>query len=174
MHSGNDTNSVNTIDRILECAVYLNWKDFTSGSSPTAVRLAYLTGPARSLKCVKLWSSASRGHWRLICQYWMQPDPTHQQGVMFTKAYSSLGLTRMLDAIMRHQEAFSVARTDLRDCVVQIASPDEAQCAAAKRDMTKALERITSRNSAGAASVAMRFAADHPSVPASVSNRRIN
>ena len=174
MHSGNDTHSVNTIDRILECAVYLNWKDFASDSSPMAVRMEYRTGPTRSLKCVKLWSSASRGHWKLVCQYWMQPDPTHQQGVMFAKTCSSPGLTRMLDAIMQHQEVFSVACTDLRDCVVQIASPDEAQCAAAKRDMTKALERITSRNSAGTASVAMRFAADHPSVPASVSNRRIN
>ena len=174
MHSGNDTHSVNAIDRILECAVYLNWKDFNSGSSPTAVRLEYRTGPTRSLQCVKLWSSASRGQWKLVCQYWMQPDPTHQQGVMFTKTYSSPGLTRMLDAIMRHQGMFSAARPDPRDCVVQIASPNEAQCTAAKRDMTEALERITWRNSAGTASAAMRFAADHPAVPAQVSSSRIN
>lgn len=174
MRSGNDTYSVNTIDRILECAVYLNWKDFASGSSPTAVRLEYQTGPTSLLKRLKLWSSVSRVHWKLVCQYWMHPNPTHEQGVMFAKTYSSPGLTRMLDAIMHHQEVFSAAGTDLRDCVVQIASPDEAQCAAAKRDMTKALERITSRNSAGTVSVAMRFAADHPSVPATVSNRRIN
>ena len=80
----------------------------------------------------------------------------------------------MLDAIMHHQEVFSASRTDLRDCVVQIASPDEAQCAAAKRDMTEALERIISRNSLGTASIAMRFASDHPPLPVSISNRRVN
>ena len=166
--------AINTIDRILECAVYLNWKDFASGSSPTAVRLEYRTGPTSSLKRLKLWSSVSRSHWKLVCEYWMEPNTSHQQGVMFTKTCSSPGLSRLLDAIMHHQEMFSVARTDLRDSVVQMASPNEAQSAAARRDMTAALERILSRNSAGTASVAMRFAADHPAVPAQVFSRRIN
>lgn len=174
MLNAKDPQAINTIDRILECAVYLNWKDFASGSSPTALRLEYRTGPTSLLKRLKLWSSVLPGHWKLVCDYWMEPNASHQQGVMFTKTYSSPGLTRLLDAIMHHQEMFSVARTDLRDSVVQIASPDEAQCTAAKRDMTAALERIISRNSAGTASVAMRFAADHPSAPISVPNRRIN
>lgn len=172
MLNAKDPQAINTIDRILECAVFLNWRDFASGSSPTAVRLEYRTGPTSLLKCLKLWSSISPGHWKLVCEYWMEPNSSHQQGVMFTKTYSSPGLTRLLDAIMHHQEMFSVASTDLRNCVVQ--TPDVAQCTAAKRDMTEALERITLRNSSGAASVAMRLAADHPSVPASVISRHIN
>lgn len=175
MLSGKDPQAgTNSIDRILESAVYLNWKDFTSDSPPNAVRLEYRAAPTRSLKCLKLWSCVSRGHWRLVCEYWMEPDPTHQQGITFTKTYSSPGFTRMLDAIMQHQEVFSMARGDLRGWVVQIGSPDEAQCAAARRDMTEALERITSRSSAGTVSIPMRFAADHPAVPPAVSNRAID
>lgn len=80
----------------------------------------------------------------------------------------------MLDAIMQHQEAFSVGHTELRDRVVQIASPDEAQCYAARREMTEALQRITSRNFPGIVSIPMRFAADHPAALAPASSRRIN
>jgi hypothetical protein len=174
MQGRNDAPAVNKIDRMVESAIYLNWKDFSSESSPTAVRLEYQTGPARSLKCLKLWSSVSRGHWKLICEYTTQPSPTQQQGIAFTKTHSSPGFTRLLDAIMQHQAAFFVGGTDLRDRVVLIAAPDEAQCAAAKRDVTEALARITSHGSSGSASMAMRFAADHPAVPAPVSSSRIN
>ena len=169
-----NSQATHTIDRILECAVYLNWKDFASDSSPMAVRMEYRTGTTQSLKCLKLWSSASRSHWKFVCEYWTQPNPIQRQGITFSKSHSSPGFTRMLDVIMQHQEVFSVGHTDLRDRVVQIACPDEAQCVSAKREMTKALERITSRNSVGTASTAMRFAADHPAVPAPVSSRRIN
>lgn len=174
MPSGQDPQATNTIDRILESAVHLNWKDLTSDSPPNAVRLEYRTAPTNSLKCLKLWSCVSRGHWKLVCEYWMEAEPTHQQGIMFTKTYSSPGLTRMLDAIMHHQEAFSVARPHLHGCVVQITSPDEAECAAARRDMTESLERITSHGSPGTVSTPMRFAADHPAAPTPIPTPRIN
>jgi len=169
MGGGKDPQVINTIVRILECAVLLNWKDFISDSLPVAMQLEYRTAPpTHSLECLKLWSSNSRGHWKLICQYWMQLKPTHRQGITFTESHSSAGLTRMLDTIMHHQEIFSVARIGLRDGAVLIASPDERQRAAAKRHMTQTLERITSRNPLGTVSMAMRFAADHPAVSTAV------
>jgi len=171
MLNGKDSQAANAINRILECAVYLHWKDFAFDSLPVAVRMKYRTGSTRSLKCLKLWSSVSQGHWKLVCEYWMEPNPIQRQGITFSESYLSPGFTRMLDAIMQHQEAFSVAYPELRDRVVQIASPDEAQCAAAKREMTEALQRITSRNSPGTVSMAMRFAADHPAEPTPISSR---
>jgi len=74
----------------------------------------------------------------------------------------------MLDTIMHHQELFSVAGIGLRDGIVRIAFPDEGQRAAATRHMTQTLERMTSRNLLGTASMAMRFAADHPAAPTAV------
>jgi len=69
---------------------------------------------------------------------------------------------------MHYQELFSVAGIGLRDGIVRIAFPDEGQRAAATRHMTQTLERMTSRNLLGTASMAMRFAADHPAAPTAV------
>lgn len=80
----------------------------------------------------------------------------------------------MLDAIMQHQGAFAVTDRELRDRVVLIASPDEAQCAVARREMTEALQRITSHHAPGTLSVAIRFAADHPAHATPNSSQRIN
>ena len=174
MLNGKDSRTNNAIERILECALYLNWKDFAGDSSPVAVRMEYRTGSTRWLKCLKLWSSASRGHWKLVCEYWMEANPTQRQGITFSKSYSSPGFARMLDAIMQHQGAFAVTNRELRDRVVLIASPDEAQCAVARREMTEALQRITLHHAPGKLSVAIRFAADHPAHPTPNSSHRIN
>ena len=77
----------------------------------------------------------------------------------------------MLDAIMHHQEVFSPVRAALDDGLVQIASPDAVQFAAVKRHMVEALVRITSRKFLGGVNAAMRFAADHPSMPTSIPTR---
>ena len=174
MLNGKDSQAANAINRILECAVYLHWKDFAFDSLPVAVRMKYRTGSTRSLKCLKLWSSVSQGHWKLVCEYWMEPSPAQRQGITFSKSYSSPGFTRMLDAIMQHQGVFSVHHPELQDRVFQIASPDEAQCINAKREMTEALQRITSHTPPGKLSVAIRFAADHPPDPTPMPRRRIN
>jgi hypothetical protein len=145
MQNGKDLRAINTIERILECAVCLNWKDFALNSLPMTMQLEYRSGLTHSLDSLKLWSSTSRGYWNLVCEYWMQPSATHQQGITFTGTYSSPALTRMLDAIMHHQEAFSRDSTELLDGLVQVASPNETQSAAARLQMSQALERITSR-----------------------------
>jgi hypothetical protein len=165
MPNGKDPQAINTIKHILECAVCLNWKDFVSNSLPLAMQLEYRVGQTRSLESLKLWSSTSRGYWNLVCEYWMQSSTTHQQGITFTGTYSSPGLGRMLDAIMHHQEAFSFDCAEPLDGLVQVASPGETQSAAARLQMTQALERITSHNPPGQMTAAMRSAGDHPALP---------
>jgi hypothetical protein len=167
MGNGKYPQGISTIERILASAVFSNWRDFSPGSLPTVMQLEYQTGPTGSLECLKLWSSTVRPDWKLICEYWMQSSPAHQQGITFTEPNSSSGLTRMLHAIMQHQESFSAVGTLLLDGVVQIAYPQEAQCTAAKRHMMEALQRITSRESPVTVNMAMRFAADHLAMPAS-------
>jgi hypothetical protein len=149
MQNGRDLRAINTIERILECAVCLNWKDFALNSLPMTMQLEYRSGLTHSLDSLKLWSSTSRGYWNLVCEYWMQSSTTHQQGITFTGTYSSPALTRMLDAIMHHQDAFSRDSTELLDGLVQVASPNETQSAAARLQMSQALERITSRTPPG-------------------------
>jgi hypothetical protein len=161
MEDTNVPNTNSTFDYALHCAVTANWKDLTLGSPITAMQVEYRTGSARSLEYLKLWCSTLRGHWQLICEYWMKPTGTHQQGVTFAHTYSSTGLVRMLDVIMGHQEAFPQLSPDLLDGLVQVAAPTATQTTAANHHMTETLERITSRNSGGTTTAAMRAAAGH-------------
>ncbi len=174
MRNWTNPQATNAIDRVLQSAVCSNWKELSTNSSPMAMRLEYRIGSKRSLEHLKLWSSTSRGYWKLVCEYAIQTDTAHRRGITFTEPNCSPGLARMLDAIMHHQEVFSPVRAALDDGLVQIAAPDAAQFAGAKRHIVEALVRITSRKFLGDVNTAMRFAADHPSMPTSISSRSIS
>ena len=165
MQNQKDLQAINTIGRILECAVCVNWKDFAGTSSPTAMRFQYRIGPYQLLKHLKLWLSTSRGHWKLVCEYWMEADTKHPSGITFSRNYSSAGLTCMLDAITHHPGEFALDRGDMLDRLVQIPCPDDTQLAAARHQLTRVLERMTVQNGNGNITALMRSAADHPELP---------
>jgi hypothetical protein len=133
-----------TIDRILECAVALNWNALAGTNEPTAFQVEYRIGPDRSLDYLKLWSTTTRGVWNLICEYWTQSTPGHESGTKFTGGNYSGDFTWMLDAIMKHQRAFPPGSPDFMDGLVQIKEPTEAELASARTDMNAALDRVGS------------------------------
>jgi hypothetical protein len=139
-HSGHEQT---TIDRILQCAVALNWKSLTADET-TAMQIEYRTGPRQSLECVKLWSSTSRGYWNLLCEYWMLSSSAHESGTTFTSGKPSAEFAWMMDAVMQHQREFTSTSNGFVDGLVQISPPTEADMASAQEDMTEALDRIGS------------------------------
>lgn len=157
---------MDAIERVIESAVTLSWEDLATSFPPLAMQVEYQTRPDCGLQNLKLWSSASRGHWKLVCEYRMHATATHSQGITFTEAYSSAGLTRMFEAIMQNQQSFAVPQSEFANGLVQIAPPDETQSIAAKHLIVEMLERITSRSSGGGiTAAAMRYAANHPALP---------
>lgn len=132
-----------TIDRILQCAVALNWKSLTANDT-AAMQVEYRTGPRQSLEYLKLWSSSSRGFWNLVCEYWMLSSPAHESGATFRGSNHSTDLAWMLDAVMQHQGEFVAASTGFVDGLVQINRPTDADIVSAQKDMTEALDRIAS------------------------------
>ena len=134
-----------TIDRILECAVALNWNALASTDEATALQVEYRIGPGRSLDYLKLWSSTTRGVWNLLCEYWMQSSSGHESGTTFTGGNHSGDFTWMLDAIMQHQRAFLPGSSDFVDGLVQVHRPTDADLASARADMNVALDRVGSR-----------------------------
>jgi len=164
MHTEEFSREMNALERVLESAVTLSWQDLATSFPPLAMQVEYRRQPDHALEHLKLWSSASRGHWKLVCEYWLHANATHSQGITFTDTYSSAGLTRMLEAIMQNQESFATPHSDFADGLVQIAPPNKTQSIAAKHLMVEMLERITSRTSGGATAAALRYAADHPTV----------
>jgi hypothetical protein len=133
-----------TIDRILECAVALNWNALAQIDEATALQVEYRIGPRQSLDYLKLWSSATRGVWKLVCEYWMQSGSTHERGTTFTRAKYSGDFTWMLDAIMQHQRAFLPGSVGFMDGSVSVKRPTDADLASARADMDEALDRVGS------------------------------
>lgn len=140
---GDHSGQKQTIDRILQCAIALNWKSLAADEK-TAMQVEYRTGPQHSLEYLKLWSSSARGFWNLVCEYWMVSSPAHQSGATFSGGNHSADLAWMLDAIMQHQGEFVAASTVFVDGLVQISSPTDTDIVAAQKDMTEALDRIGS------------------------------
>ena len=131
-----------TIDRILECAVALNWKDLTRSDEPTSIQLEYHIGSGRTLEYLKCWSSTHRGYWHLVCEYWMKSGSTYQSGVTFDGSIYSADFAWMLDAIMQHQAAFPPSSFQFPDGVIQISRPNETFIGPAQKDMAEALDLI--------------------------------
>jgi hypothetical protein len=155
---------MDAIERLIESAVTLSWEDLATSFAPLAMQVEYQRRPDRALEHMKLWSSTSRGHWNLVCEYWMHSTATHSQGVTFTDTYSSAALTRMLNAIMQNQQSLALPHGDFANKLVQIAPPNKTRSIAAKHLIVEMLERITSRSSAGTVTAAMRSAAGHPTL----------
>lgn len=139
---GNHSGHEQTIDRILQCAVALNWKSLAADTA--AMQVEYRTSRQQSVEYLKLWSSSARGCWNLVCEYWMLSTPAHESGATFSGGNHSADLAWMLDAIMQHQGEFVAESTVFVDGLVQISPPTEADIVAARRDMTEALDRIGS------------------------------
>ena len=131
-----------TMERILECAVALNWKDLTNPGGATSIQVEYRNGISRSLEQLRFWSSTTRGFWHLVCDYRMDSSSTEEGGARFNAGHSSADLVWMLDAIMRHQDAFVLTSSEFLDGLVQVGRPSEAELTAAGKDMSEAMDRI--------------------------------
>ena len=55
------THENTTIDRILECAVALNWNALAQTNGAIALQVEYRIGSGQFLDYLKLWSSTTRG-----------------------------------------------------------------------------------------------------------------
>jgi hypothetical protein len=95
------------MDRILESAVVLSWKDLLHPSQRGLIHVEY--APGTRLPYLKIWQLTGRGEWSLVCEYWMSRGPTDSpgDGMTFSNDYHSAGLAEMLEVIMQHQDNFA-------------------------------------------------------------------
>jgi hypothetical protein len=95
------------MDRILESAVVLSWKDLLHRSQRGLIHIEY--APGTRLPYLKIWQLTGRGGWSLVCEYWMSRGPTDSpgDGMTFSNDYHSAGLAEMLEVVMQHQDNFA-------------------------------------------------------------------
>jgi hypothetical protein len=131
-----------SLECILESAVVVSWADLMRGAQTGLIHIEYDFAPAGTLDYLKFWSSVTRGHWLLACEYWMSPSIFHGTGVRFENGYQSEGLAHILEFVMQHQNSFVLPQNHDREGLLQIPTPTEEASTEATGCVNEAFERI--------------------------------
>ena len=132
------------LERILESAVVISWADLTCGTPASLIHMEYGFARDGTLDYLKVWSSLSRGHWLLACEYWMSANTFHDAGVGFENGYKSEGLAHILEIAMQHQTSFVLPPNRGRQGLLQLSTPTAEEIAAAAAVINLAFERVAS------------------------------
>jgi hypothetical protein len=132
------------LEQILESAVINHWADLTRGTPTGLIHVEYGFGDGGTLDYLKVWSSLSRGHWLLACEYWMSANTFHGAGVRFDNGYESEGLTHILEFVMQHQNSFVLPPNLGRQGLLQISTPTAEESAAAATLISEVFDRLAS------------------------------
>lgn len=137
-------NGNQSLEQILESAIVVSWTDLMRGADAGLIHIEYGFAPDTTLDYLKIWSSLTRGHWLLACEYWMSPSTFHSTGVRFENGYTSDGLARILQSVMQHQNSFVLPPNLGRQGLLQISTPTAAESAEAAALVDLAFARLAS------------------------------
>lgn len=137
-------NENQSLERILESAIVVSWADLMRGAQTGLIHMEYDFAADGTVDYVKFWSSITRGHWLLACEYWTSPSKLHETGVHFENGYQSEGLAHILESVMQHQSAFVLPPDRGRQGLLQITTPTEEESAAATASVSEAYDRVSS------------------------------
>jgi len=130
-----------SLDRTLESAIVVSWTDLMHGAQTGLIHVEYGFAPMGTLDYLKVWSSVTRGHWLLACEYWMSASTFHATGLDFDNGYESEGLTHSLEFVMQHQNEFDLPINRGRQGLLQITTPTQEESAAAGQWVHEAFDR---------------------------------
>jgi len=131
-----------SLERTLESAVIVSWADLMHDAHAGLIHIEYGFAPTDTLDYLKIWSSVTRGHWLLACEYWMSESTFHGVGVRFENGYESEGLAHILESVMQHQNSFVLPANLGRQGLLQISTPTEEEGAAAGDWIRDAFDRL--------------------------------
>jgi hypothetical protein len=129
-----------SLERLLESAAVVSWADLMHGAQTGLIHIEYGFAPSGTLDYLQIWSSITRGHWLLACEYWMLPSKSHGTGVHFENGYQSEGLAHILGSVMQNQTTFSLPADLGRQGLLQISTPTQEESAAAALSVSQALQ----------------------------------
>jgi hypothetical protein len=133
-----------SLDHILESAVISSWTALTGGAQTGLIHIEYGFAAGGTLDYLKIWSSLTRGHWLLACEYWMSTSTFHGTGVRFDNGYESQGLAHILEFVMQHQNSFVLPSNLGRQGLLQISTPTAEDSVAAAAMINETFDRLAS------------------------------
>jgi len=119
------------LDRCLESAVILGWKDLMPSAASGRIHIEYRTASNGSPDGLEIWLSTIRGYWTLVCEYRTSRDPSRRSGVRFINGNSSATFAHILELIMQQPDRFSTSEPD-RSVLIQVQAPTDDEAMAAK------------------------------------------
>lgn len=131
-----------SLERILESAIVVSWPDLIGEAQTGLIHIEYGFAPTGTLDYLKVWSSLTRGHWLLACEYWMSASTFHGAGVRFDNGYESEGLGHILEFVMRQQSEFALPTNRGRQGLLQISTPTQEERAKAGEWVHDAFDRL--------------------------------
>jgi hypothetical protein len=137
-------NGSQSLDQVLESAIVMSWADLMHGAEAALIHVEYSFAPGGTLDYLKVWSSTTRGHWLLACQYWMSSNTFHNAGICFDNGYHSEGLAHILGFVMQHQDAFTLPLNLGRQGLLQISTPTTEESTGAAASVNQAFDRLGS------------------------------
>ena len=138
-------NPSGNLERILESAVVISWADLTRGTPSGLIGLIHIEygfAAGGTLDYLKVLSSPTRGHWFLVCDYWMSANNSHSAGIRFENEYQSEGLAQILEVAMQHQNSFVLPQDLGRQGLLQISTPTAEESVAAVALINLAFDRL--------------------------------
>ena len=132
------------LERILESAVVISWADLMRGTPAGLIHIEYGFAAGGTLDYLKIWSSLTRGHWLLACEYWMSANTFHAAGIGFDNGYKSEGLAHILEISMQRQNSLVLPANLGRQGLLQISTPTVEESAAAAAVINIAFDRLNS------------------------------
>ena len=132
------------LEKILESAVVIAWADLTRGTPTGLIHIEYGFAAGGTLDYVKVWSSLTRGHWLLACQYWTSANTFHSEGISFENGYKSDSLAHILEITMHHQNSLVLPPNLGRQGLLQISTPAAEEITAAAALVKIAFDRLAS------------------------------
>jgi hypothetical protein len=130
------------LERVLESAIVVSWADLTRGRQGELIHVEYGFTPGGTLDYLQVWTSITRGHWLLSCEYWMSASRVHRPGVHFENGYQSEGLANILESVMQHQTCFALPADLGRQGLLQVLAPTQEERAVAAASVKEALDGI--------------------------------
>jgi len=132
------------LERMLESAIVVCWTDLMRGAETGLIHIEYGFAPSGTLDYLKVWSSLTRGHWLLACEYWMSASTFHGTGIGFDNGYESERLAQILQFVMQRQGEFVLPANLGRQGLLQIGTPSKEEIAAAEECLHEAFDRLGS------------------------------
>lgn len=128
--------------RALQSAVILSWNDLMPPATAGSVHIEYGTGASGAIDFLKVFSSTTRGCWKLACEYWATSSWGHTPGMRFGDIPCPRKFAQTIQNLMQHENEFTRSCKSSCNGMIQITPPTETERKDASNCLTEVFDHL--------------------------------